>query len=238
MRTAFIIAGLALALVASGADRRGLIAAKGGASAGTSGIPYVAHTTNSYNGTTDTLNIPAGTVAGGVLVYFTESDTDHGYSILPPGFVVWEHQTFGAGGFTAAVRATDGTESGSVTFTFSASEVGASTLTFYSNCTTNTAFADNSGSNGPGAGSPVQTASILPDRDNCRLIGAIYNDPVGTPTFTATNGYNFRGAAVRDSSGAVAIIDRLQTTATSESLFLVTDSSATFGTYILYVIHQ
>lgn len=232
MKRILIISALLLAVVLTAtADRRRLLVARNASAP--SGIAFVASTTNEINGSSVTMTVPAGTVAGGVLLFFCATDSVIDVNSLPSGFALVESNALASAGFAAAYKYTDGTEGSSIIFGFASTELGAGTLLFYSGVNASPFEADAVEEAAPGAGVAHTTAAITPSQNNSMLVGVIYIDPAASQTFTEVSGFPIRAQCYRAGNGSICVADRQQTTATSEGVQIIESAGGSWGEYTL-----
>lgn len=213
-------------------QRRALMANQSVASS--SGIAFVASTTNEIAAAASvSMTVPSGTVAGGVLLFFCATDSVIDVNSLPSGFALVESNALASAGFAAAYKYTDGTEGSSLNFGFSATEIGAAVLLFYSGVNASPFEADAVEEAAPGAGVAHTTASITPSQNNSRLVGVIYIDPAASQTFTEVSGFPIRAQCYRAGNGSICVADRQQTTATGEGVQIIESAGGSWGEYTL-----
>lgn len=193
-------------------------------------IAYRSHETNIWSANNFTINKPAGTAVGDVLVFLICTDTPGAWT----NSSIWTLQETNANagaGFLAYTRVVDGSEGSSFTVNFDGIESGGAVLLAYSGAS---AFdTDGVETGAPGAGSPHTTAVITPSVNNCMLIGCIYIDPSSDPAYTEVSGFPLKATVLRSSSGTIAVAEKLQTTATSEGVQITESVGGTWGEYTL-----
>lgn len=234
MRRILIISALLMAVAFSltAQDRRGLLLKQG--SSTPSGIAFVASTTNEIAAAASvSMTVPSGTVAGGVLLFFCATDSVNDLNSLPSGFTLVESNALASAGFSAAYKYTDGTEGSSLNFGFSATELGAAVLLFYSGVNASPFEADAVEEAAPGAGVAHTTAAITPSQNNSMLVGVIYIDPAASQTFTEVSGFPIRAQCYRAANGSLCVAEKLQTTATSQGVQITESVGGSWGEYTL-----
>ena len=183
-----------------------------------------------FSATEIVLDAPAGLASGDVLLFFICTDSDHTIS-YPDGFTQEEHSTLTASGFSAAWKLAGGSEPANYTFGFSgATEVGVAALLAYSGVSATPFDLDGIASV---SGNPSTTAAITPSNNDSMLVGAIFIDPIGTPSITEATGYTLRSALTRNNNAALGIADKLQTSATNEGVQIGQDTGTSVGGYTL-----
>jgi hypothetical protein len=229
MNRILLIAALLIALVfTASADRRREMMARN-ASASTS-IAYRSHETNIWSANNFTISKPAGTATGDILVFLICTDTAAAWT-NSTAWTLQETNANAGAGFLSYTRVVDGSEGASFTVNFDAVESGGAILLAYSGASA--LDTDGVETGAPGAGTPHVTAAITPSVNNCMLIGCIYIDPTGDPTYTEVSGFPLKGYVLRSSSGTIAVAEKLQTTATSEGVQITENVGGTWGEYTL-----
>ncbi len=230
----FIHALLVLMLCAgacAGAERRAMLLAKKAPAGGTPPIGLRSFSTNDYSGTSSATPAPAGIVAGDGLVAIHCSDSVHAVTGAPSGWVEVENNTLAQSGMSVWTKLADGTEGSTITFPFTASEQGVTIIACYTNVASSFFDGDAVTTDAPGIGVAHTTAALLPSQNRCLLSGVLYKDPATTVIFTEVPGYALRAHAVRTGAGAIALFDKLQTTATSEGLQVIESEGSTWAGY-------
>jgi hypothetical protein len=200
---------------------------------GTSAISYRSQSDEtSFSATSIDIDKPASTASGDLLIFFITTDTDHTIT-YPDGFTQIEHSTLTSSGFSVAWKLAGGSEPSSYTFGFSgATEIGVASLLSYSGVDQNSPIdLDAIESGAPGAGSPHTTAPVTPSQDNSMIVGAIFIDPIGTPSFTEVPGFPLRVSLVGTNEAGLGVAEKLQTTATNEGVQITEDIGGTWGEY-------
>lgn len=201
---------------------------------GESDITFVSYSTNAFNATSTTLDLPAGTQEGDFLLFLTATDSANFVTNTPAGtWSLIESNTLASAGFAAYWKVADGGEDPTQTFTFQFSEIGASMLLAFRHANASSPFDTDSVSTQNATA--LTTPSITPSANNSMLIGVVWIDPAGSPVFSEVSGFPLRGTAVAAASGAIAVATRLQTTAANEGVQITTDTGATYGIYTISI---
>lgn len=206
---------------------------KPAAASAPSSITFIAATTNNFSGTSTVLDLPTGTASGDLLMVFICTDAFHQVNSWPSGYSEVTNNTLGLAGFSVSYKVADGTETSTQTFGFTAGVVGVSILICYRGGNATAPF-ENQASDASVA-TPQQTPALLPAGDNSMIVGAIFRDPAADVTFSEISGFPLRSVAVRTANGAIAIADKLQTTATSEGVQIGESAGGTWGRYTMVI---
>lgn len=226
-RILLILALLVACVFTASADRRRLMMARNAAA---TSIAYRSLETNIWSANNFTINKPVGTATGDILVFFICTDTAAAWTNAT-AWTLQETNSNAGAGFLAFTRVVDGSEGASFSVNFDAVESGGAILLAYSGAS---AFdTDGAETGAPGIGVAHTTAAITPSVNNCMLIGAIYIDPAGDPTYTEVSGFPLKGYVLRSTSGTIAVAEKLQTTATSEGVQIIESVGGTWGEYTL-----
>lgn len=227
MKRLLFISALLLGVVYfATADRRGLFSA----STAPAPVAYRSHETNIWSANNFTISKPAGTTTGDILVFYVVTDTAAAWTNAA-AWTLQETNSNAGASFLALTRVVDGSEGSTFTVNFDAVESGAAILVCYSGASAFDLDAVETGA--PGAGVAHTTALLTPSVNNCMLIGCIYIDPLDVVAFTQASGYTLRASTGRAGNAALAIADKLQTTATSEGAQIIEDVGGTWGEYTL-----
>jgi hypothetical protein len=204
--------------------------------AAASGITFVGSATNDFSGTSTTLSVPSGTASGDFILFVCATDTGHYISNFPSGFTLTESNILAQAGFTAAWKISDGSEGSSIQFDFvEASEQGASILAVWRNVNATPVDADSVSTQAITGGDTITTPALLPSANNCVVIGVAWSDPTGVPDFSEVSGFPFLAESTRSGLGVIALAHRIQTTATSEGVQLISSETDTIGIYTIVI---
>lgn len=191
------------------------------------------YTTNTFSGTSATINIPTGVAIGGTLLLSVVADTDISTTNTSLSMSMIASNALGQAGFNMFARATDGSESGTLTVFFDSTENGVAILSFFPGVTTNLADGIQTSSSAPGAGIAMTSASHTPSVNNCYVVSGFYRDPTGVPSFTNVPPYILLAESTRSANAAIGITYVLQTTATAQTQQLIASEGSSWGTFSL-----
>lgn len=226
MRILILIAAITSIVLTATADRRGLFQASNAPAP----VAYRSHETNIWSANNFTINKPAGTTTGDILVFYVVTDTAAAWTNAS-AWTLQETNSNAGASFLALTRVVDGSEGSTFNVNFDAVESGAAILVCYSGASAFDTDAVETGA--PGSGVAHTTALITPSVNDSMLIGCIYIDPLDVVAFTEVSGYTLRASTGRAGNAALAIADKLQTTATSEGPQIIENVGGTWGEYTL-----
>ncbi len=196
------------------------------------GIQFVSFSTNRTSASTAlVVTMPAGIASGNLITLFIVTDNDSFLNSLDTGWVVRETNSLASAGFWVVQKISDGTEGATETFGFAAVETASTVCVVHRNTHATAPF--DGDAIGTGVGPLHISPSVLPSQNNSLLLGCFFIDPASAVNYTQVTGYTILGTCDSAANGSLAVVEKVQTTATSEGTQIEENLEITFGEYTM-----